>query len=224
MSKPPEQMVSNPWLPPTMTGPVVTFRGKQPDATEVEHESQRATREGFARGREEGLAAAAEEMNQLRRRLQQQTATVERVLQQMARPLERLDAGASQELVQLALRIGAELAAGELRAQPEKILQLAQQALGQLPSASREVRLMLHPLDFAALKPSTGHGVEESGWRLLADPQVRRGGCRILLESSEIDAGFDSRIAAIAEALFAEAPPMPSGDVTAELAAERGES
>jgi flagellar assembly protein FliH len=223
MSNASERVASDPWLLPAMTGPVVSFRGKRPDATEVEHESQRATREGYARGREEGLAAAAEEMSQLRRRLQQQTATVEGLLQQMARPLERLDAGATQELVQLALRVGAELAGIELRAQPEKILQLAQQAVGQLPSASREVRLLLHPLDFAALNSRAGNEVEASGWRVLADPQVRRGGCRILLDCSEIDANFDSRIAAIAEALFAEAPPMPGGDVTAELAAEQGE-
>jgi len=119
--------------------------------------------------------------------------------------------------------VGSELAAAELRQQPENILHIAQQALQHLPSANREVRLLLNPLDFAVLNAPTSRSLEECGWRLLADPQVNRGGCRILLDSSEIDAGFHARVAAITDALFAEAPPMPSGDVTAELAAERGE-
>jgi flagellar assembly protein FliH len=207
-----------------MSGPVISFRGKLADATEVEHEAHRATREGYARGREEGLAAAAEEINQLRRRLQQQCHGVERLLRQMAKPLERLDEGATQELVHLALRVGAELAARELRTAPEKILDMARQAMQHLPSASRELRLMLNPTDFALLKQGGFGTAEQEGWQCLADPQVGRGGCRILLDSSEIDAGFDARVAMLAEALFAEAIAMPQGDVTAELAAERGET
>lgn len=215
--------LSGAWRPPAMSGPVVTFRGKRPDAAEVEHEAQRATREGFERGRADGLAAAAQEISQLRRRLQQQCAAVEQVLQQMARPLERMDAGATRELVQLALRIGAELAAKELRAEPERILQIVEKTLQHLPSAHREVRLLMHPLDFSAVNSTNSQAMQDCGWRLLADPQVKRGGCRVLLDSSEIDAEFDVRLAAVIERLFADAPPSPQGDVTAELAAERGE-
>lgn len=214
---------SNPWSPPAMSGPVISFRGKLADATEVEHEAHRATREGYAQGRDEGLAAAAEEINQLRRRLQQQCHGVERLLRQMARPLQRLDDGAMQELVQLALRVGAELAARELRTAPEKILDIARDAMQHLPSASRQVRLMLNPTDLALLKQGGFGALEQEGWQCLADPHVARGGCRILLDSSEIDAGFEARVAALADALFADAVPMPQGDVTAELAAERGE-
>jgi flagellar assembly protein FliH len=206
-----------------MSGPVVSFRGKRPDATEVEHEAQRATREGFARGHSDGLAAAAEEINQLRRRLQQQCSTVERLLQQMAKPLERLDAGATQELVHLAVRIGAQLAARELRAHPEQILELAQQAVQALPSTTREIDLLLNPHDFAVLQSAMTRSSDAAGWRLLADPHVARGGCRILMGSSQIDADFDARLAALLETLFAEESPMPQRDVTAELAAEQGE-
>lgn len=224
--RPPESraaLSSNAWRPPAMSGPLITFRGKLKDATEVEHEAERATREGYARGHEEGLAAAAEEISQLRRRLQQQCQSVERVLRQMARPLERLDAGATQELVQLAMRVGAELAARELRTDPNKILEIAQQAVSQLPIASRELRVMLNPTDFALLAQGGLGTLEQQGWTCLADPQVGRGGCRIVLDSSEIDASFDARLATLVDALFAEAVPMPQGDVTAELAAERGE-
>jgi flagellar assembly protein FliH len=213
---------SSAWQPPAMSGPLVSFRGKRPDAAEVEHEAHKATREGFEQGRREGLAAAEEELKQLRRRLQQQIASVERVLQEMTQPLERLDAIATRELVQMAINIGSELAAVQLRLEPDHILSIVEDALSSLPSAARELRLLMHPSDIQALTSSGQMRAQAGGWQIVADAAVARGGCRILLDRSEIDAQYATRIQALCERVFEGAVEPTQGDITADLAAEQG--
>lgn len=224
MSEVATHAASSAWQPPAMSGPLVSFRGKRPDATEVEHEAHKATREGFEQGRRDGLAAAEEELKQLRRRLQQQIATVERILQEMAQPLARLDALATRELVQMALTIGSELAATQLRVDPDQLLGVVEEAVMSLPSAGREVRLLLNPHDAQALSSQSQARAQSAGWQIVSDVQVGRGGCRILLEQSEIDAEFSARVAALCQRLFEDAVEPSQGDITADLAAERGET
>jgi flagellar assembly protein FliH len=224
MSEVAMQAASSAWQPPAMSGPLVSFRGKRPDAAEVEHEAHKATREGFEQGRRDGLAAAEEDIKQLRRRLQQQIATVERILQEMAQPFARLDALATRELAQMALSIGSELAATQLRVDPDQLLGIVEEAVTSLPSAGREVRLLLNPHDAHALSSESQSRAHSAGWTIVADAQVGRGGCRVLLDRSEIDAEFSTRVAALCQRLFEDAVEPSQGDITGDLAAERGET
>jgi flagellar biosynthesis/type III secretory pathway protein FliH len=96
----------------------VTFRGRNPAATEVENETraavEAAVEAGFQRGYREGVDAAAAEINARVQQLDESIAALTSVLAQMARPLERLDDAAADEMARLALGVGAQLARREL--------------------------------------------------------------------------------------------------------------
>lgn len=214
------------WEPPRVSGPLVTFRGRNPAATEVEHETRAAVEAaieaGFQRGYREGVDAAAAEISARIHQLDESIAALTSVLAQMARPLERLDDAAADEMARLALGVGAQLARRELEHHPDQIIEIIRRCLGELPVSNREVRIHLHPADAGAVRERLDPLRNETAWTLIDDQNVGRGGARVILESSVIDARLESRVAAACETVLAESRGAIAGDVTAELEAEGG--
>lgn len=214
------------WEPPRVSGPLVTFRGRNPAATEVENETraavEAAVEAGFQRGYREGVDAAAAEINARVQQLDESIAALTSVLAHMARPLERLDDAAADEMARLALGVGAQLARRELEQHPEQVIEIIRRCLGELPVSNREVRVHLHPADAGAVREKLDPLRSETAWTLVDDQNVGRGGARVILESSQIDARLESRVAVACETVLAESRGAISGDVTAELEAEGG--
>lgn len=208
------------WLPPRVSGPLITFRGKNPDVSEIEREAQAALEAGFRRGHSEGLAAAAAEVNARLRLLDERIASLGSIIQRLARPLDRLDEVAASELAQLAVTVGGQLARRTLEQDPSAIIDIVRDCLSQLPAASREIRVHLNPLDIAAIREQLATLPEASGWSLLEDRAVGRGGVRVTVDASTIDGGLDSRVAAALTAVLGDARRSVSHDLTAELDAE----
>jgi hypothetical protein len=154
--------------------------------------------------------------------LDESIAALTSVLAQMARPLERLDDAAADEMARLALGVGAQLARRELEQHPEQVIEIIRRCLGELPVSNREVRVHLHPADAGAVREKLDPLRSETAWTLVDDQNVGRGGARVILESSQIDARLESRVAVACETVLAESRGAISGDVTAELEAEGG--
>lgn len=210
------------WAPPRVSGPLVTFRGRNPDASELEKEAHAIAEAGFQRGRSEGLAAAAAEVQAKQRQLDERIAMLDRVLGEMARPLERLDDYALQELTSLAIRIGGELARRDLTIDPAQITEIIRHSLKELPLSQRELRAHLHPLDLQAVRSGIDACRGEDQWVLIADPGVQRGGCRIIVGDSRIDATLDERLRLIIEQSLGGGAVNGVGDITADLDSEEG--
>ncbi len=210
------------WAPPRVSGPLVTFRGRNPDASELEKEARAITEAGFQRGRSEGLAAAAAEIQAKQRQLDERIAMLDRVLRELARPLERLDEHAVQELTTLAIRIGGELARRELAIDPAQITEIIRLASAELSLAQRELRVYLHPQDLQAVRARLDALRGEDTWTLIESPEVGRGGCRLVVGDSRIDATLDGRLRLIIEQSLGDGPVNGVGDISAELASEQG--
>lgn len=90
---------------------------------------------------------------------------------------------------------------------PGEVVAVVKEALDQLPVTTGDVRLELHPED-AALVRNALSGVDSEAkapWRIVEDPVLSRGGCRVLTDNSRIDATVESRInTAIAAAMGGE--------------------
>ncbi|HKJ76285.1 MAG TPA: flagellar assembly protein FliH [Gammaproteobacteria bacterium] len=154
---------------------------------------------GYEKGREEGYAEWQRETQAAVQRLDQ-------VFRSLARPLEDVDAAVEQELTELAIAIGRQLIRRELRANPEEIVGVVREALDALPSAAQGIRVFLHPDDAALVREALP--VEEGGeahWRIVEEPTLSRGGCRVESDNSGIDATVEKRLnAVVAELLGGE--------------------
>ncbi len=159
-------------------------------ARQLEGIQEQARREGLEQGIKEGRAAGAGEFADRIQRLEQLIATLDK-------PLERLDESVEQQLAQLAMIVARQLVRRELKTEPEQVIGVVRDALAALPLTARNVRLSLHPDDAVLVREALSLQHDEASIRLVEDPVQARGGCRVLTESSQIDATVESRLNAI---------------------------
>ncbi len=190
------------WVPPAARGQVVAGRGRTHSVAAITAPDREAFRQGFEQGRREGLESAAIETREREWSALVQTFT--QICDELARPLAHVDDETEQQLVRLAVAIGAQLARRELVADPALLLPLIREGIQALPINSRQVRVILHPTDAAAIRERIALPTEERAWTLVDDPAMSRGGCRILTEVSLIDARLETRVAATLGALLGD--------------------
>lgn len=183
-----------------------TEQHKLPTAEELERIQQDAYDEGFAsgkkagfeQGRAEGLATAKGEARQL-------VEQMESIIQTLEAPLRELDDQVEQELLELVIATVRQLVRREVKSDPYHIIGVVREAMSILPVSSRNVRLMLHPDDAVLIREAYSLGDAEVGWKLVEDPVLARGGCKVLTETSQVDATLESRLAALIAPLLAGA-------------------
>lgn len=164
-----------------------------PTAAQLERLHQQAREEGYAAGYGEGSARAAADAQ----RLQQLVAA----LSEAAR---KHDQGVADEILGLALTISKQVLRQALKVRPELILATVNEVLGQLPLAQQRARLILHPEDVVLVRLALGERLKQSGWEIVEDAGISRGGCR--LESAEygIDATLERRWQRVIDAIGIE--------------------
>lgn len=147
---------------------------------------QQAREEGWAQGLEEGRQAARAEQRQLAQRW---LALVE----QLARPLQDLDAVVEDQLMNLAVELGSQLARRELSVHPEQIVQIVREGLKALPAGSHRIQIHLNPED-ARLVTSQLEPDGEHPWRLVESHGIARGGCQITTDGARLDERMETRL------------------------------
>lgn len=187
------------WSMPAVDGPIVGARRREPSPAEA----ARAFETERQRGYEAGLAAGRQEAERLQRELQARVKRLDALLALLAQPLAAADEEVQRQLTQLAIAIGRQLARRELKGAPEEIIPLIRECIGRLPAAARDVRVHLHPEDAAIVREQLSAPVERA-WTLVEDPTQSRGGCLVRTDLSQIDARWESRVAAVVSALLGE--------------------
>ena len=108
------------------------------------------------------------------------------------------------ETVGLAIAIAERIIRQELRARPEITEELVREAL-QLAVGNGQFRLHLHPDDLEALGSFVTQLTSELGevalTETVSDPQVTRGGCRVVTQFGVIDQSLDAQLQRIEEEL-----------------------
>ncbi|HEV2621280.1 MAG TPA: flagellar assembly protein FliH [Frateuria sp.] len=185
------------WEPPQMGQPPPPEPAEapaHPTVSDLEALERQAHEEGHAAGLAQGLAEA-------RAQGREQVARLESIFTQAARPLDALDTAVEQELTQLAMLVARRVIAHELAARPELVLQAVRQAAAALPSATRELRVRLHPDDLALMRELDA---AEAHWQLVADPALARGDCLLENGRSRLDARVETRLAAMVDAVLGD--------------------
>jgi flagellar assembly protein FliH len=164
-------------------------------ANQMEHVQKQAYDEGFARGQADGLREASAQMGT-------RLAHLSSILNSIAAPLKELDERAEQELVTLAMNAARLIVRRELKTDPAQVHAAVREAMAALPAAARNVRLHLHPEDALLVREHMKLNEEENAWKVVEDPVLARGGCKVLTDTSQIDASLETRLTAILATLL----------------------
>ena len=186
------------WRLPEVEGPIIGGAREDRRAAAAEESAKNALKEAEARAYEAGMARARAEMAAKLAAVDERIKRLDAALQLLARPFQQLDADIENELAQLALSVGKQLARRELHIEPTQVIAILRESLALLPIAAREVRVHLHPEDAATVREHLTAPAADRAWTIVEDPTLSRGGCVIHSQSSRIDARLEARIAAVA--------------------------
>ncbi len=178
------------WELPTVDGTL----GKNPSvltAKQIEQIQKQAHDEGFSQGRQEGRA-----------QMLTQAERFAKLISLLNEPLTDLDHQVEQELVQLAVVIARTLVRRELRTDPGMVVAVVREAVSALPVSARHVGVHLHPEDAALVRSALALPEGERAWRIIEDPVLTRGDCKVLTENSHIDASVEARLTSIVTAIL----------------------
>ena len=107
--------------------------------------------------------------------------------------LRDADQAISNEVLELALHLAKGMIKTALRVKPELILPIVREAIEYLPVLQQPALLILNPEDAAVVREGIAEELDKGGWRVIDDPTIERGGCKVDTASNQIDATVASR-------------------------------
>lgn len=175
------------WRPPTIDAPrPAPADGEQVTVAEVESIQEKAYQEGFQIGHQEGFDAARTQARRLNE-----------ILDSLADPVADLDESFMEQLFALVKAICGRLVRREAALDPGQIIPVIREAVDALPGLPREVDIHLHPEDAAVVREALAVSEENTLWRLIEDPGLARGDCRMINHHSRVDGTLEARLNAV---------------------------
>lgn len=169
-----------------------------PTAAELEAIHQQAESEGHRSGYQVGYQVGYDEAHL------QVKAAVERlddIVSGVQQQLGRIDESVVQGLLDLALEVARQILRQSVQVKPDLLLGVIREALVQLPHFNQSAHLTLHPEDASWVRTAMGDQLLHSGWKILEDVAMERGGCRLNTAHSQIDASLEHRWKTVVAAL-----------------------
>jgi flagellar assembly protein FliH len=175
---------------------------------EAEQIRAQAWAAGEAEGRAAGLAAARTDAAPAVAALGVSLQAIEEIRTQVVAELE-------QDAVELALRLTEQILAGVVAIEPERVIDVARNALRHLTDR-RRVTIVVNPDDLELVSDCVERlqselgGIEHLG--VQSDRRVVRGGAIARTDTGDIDAGIDTQLAQAREIVTAALDRGPSDD------------
>jgi len=175
--------------------PRLTKEEKQAFLAQLEKAKQQGYDEGFRKGQQEGFAAGQEQVDQT-------VESLVNIMHSLVNPIAQMEDRVEKELVNLALLIAKQIIRRELKTDPGQVVAVVREALSIIPSASQNVKVRLNPADADMVRQIIPSNAGERRWEVVEDPVLSQGSCLVETDSAQVDATFESRIAAIAAELL----------------------
>ena len=174
------------------------------DPAEQQAHALRAARQsGYQEGYRDGLVALEGFKQSF---ASQTTAQVGALVRSVGEQLDALQQEMARALATTAAALARQVLRSELAMRPEAVAAVAEQAIAALLPSARHVVLRVHPDDHALIAAHSADAIAARGARLVPDPQVARGGCRIESDIGLVDATTDERWRRAVAALGADMP------------------
>ena len=185
-----------------------------PTAAELEAIREAARAEGYAEGYAEGRAEGHAEgllegrtsgHNEAFAAGQQETAEEMATLRAIAATFGSAVAAADEtiasDVLDLALHLARSMVRTAFEVRPELIIPIVREAIDYLPVLQAPAVLALNPDDVEIVRAALAEELDKGGWRVVADAQIGRGGCKVDTASNQIDAQAASRWARLSHSL-----------------------
>lgn len=169
-----------------------------PTAEAIENIQRQAHQEGYEAGFAEGREAGYREGGQ------QASAEAERVsvlLGGIETALHQIEKTTSEELLNLALEVSRQMLRHALKVRPELLLPIVRSVMESLPQHSQHPHLHIHPEDAELVRQHLPTELTLGGWKVVEDPRIERGGCRVETAAATVDATLANRWRIVAAAL-----------------------
>lgn len=164
-------------------------------AEAIEELQKKAYEEGRAEGFQKGFD---EGENEIRLRV----AHLEAVLNKLNQPLSDMDETVVEQMVSLSINIARQLVRRELKIDPGQVVAVVRETISSLPVAARNIRVFLNPEDALIVREMLAVSSGDQRWEIVEEPIMSRGGCKVVTDTSRIDASMESRLTAIAANLL----------------------
>ena len=171
----------------------------------------RARKEGFAAGREEGLADAESEIarraaedaaGRTEAALRTATPAVRAAAESLETEREQWRGQWEMTAVQLAVAIAGRLTQQQIAANPALLIGRSRELL-MLASGRQDAVLRMHPDDLAALGDAAADVTAGTPAKLVPDESVEPGGCVLQTDAGDIDGQLSTQLERFGEELLA---------------------
>jgi flagellar assembly protein FliH len=163
---------------------------------------QQGYAEGFEAGQSTGHASGYEDGLALgRAEAAAELTHLQSIAAGFGDAVTQADEAIAADVLELALHLAKNMVRTAFQVRPELILPVVREVVDYLPTLQQPALLILNPEDALIVRGSIGHELEKSGWRIIEDGNVARGGCRIDTASNQIDAQIASRWQRLSHAL-----------------------
>ena len=162
-----------------------------------------ARAQGYQDGYRDGLVA----LDSFKQSFASQTsAQVGLVLAALDHELSRLEQTIASRVARVATELARQVVRSELTLRPALVDQVAREAINAVLMSARHISVMVHPDDHALVASGCAEALAARGARLLSQPSVARGGCRVESDAGVIDARIPARWAQATHALGTGVP------------------
>lgn len=157
------------------------------------HEAGQA--EGFEEGKNKGIE---EGLSEGQATIEEKTQIWQQLIDCLADPIRHVDEQVEKELLMLATQLAKAVIKTEVTLNPDILLKSVKEAIDALPVNTQHFEMHLHPDDIAILVDAYGEdGINDKGWRLLAEPALNRGSCEIKADTSSVTYTIEQRVSEI---------------------------
>jgi flagellar assembly protein FliH len=177
-----------------------------PTAAEIEAIRAAARDEGYAEGVQAGQAdghAAGYEEGLALGRLEASTELdhLKTLATGFGDAVSQADEAIANDVLELALQLARGMVRSAFEVRPELIVPVVREAIDYLPNLQLPAQLILNPDDALLVRDAIGPELDKSGWRVIEDRNIARGGCRVDTASNQIDAQIAARWQRLTHAL-----------------------
>jgi flagellar assembly protein FliH len=174
---------------------------------EIEAMQKQAYDEAFVQGKKDGYSQGFTEgskqgYDEKVQALLAKAAEFSSLMESLSQPFQVLDAEVEKELVKLAIAIATQIIRREIKLDPGQVIAAVREAIKVLPLSSQKISLHIHPEDAELVRSALSLDEMSPAWKIVDDPLITRGGCKVNTEVSHIDATVENRLAAVIATLF----------------------
>jgi flagellar assembly protein FliH len=165
---------------------------------EMQTQVAAARQQGYQDGYRDGLVA----LESFKESFASQTsAQMAQVLKSLDDELGQLEQQLAASVARVATELARQVVRSELSMRPALVVQVAREAVNAVLMSARHITVQVHPDDHVLVSQGCEEALLARGARLLAQPGLSRGGCRVESDAGVIDARVATRWAQATQAL-----------------------